>query len=103
MEFDYEEQETRPGNRILVWILLISAVFALSGFIPMILAGRAHPLESLYRNCIEGESGTRPDDSLEIITDDGIPITVTFNGIEFVQGNAQQVCFDLIVRVAQYR
>ena len=103
VEFYDEDQETRPGPRILVWILLISAVFALSGFIPLILAGRAHPLENLYRNCIEGESGIRPDDSLEIVTDDGIPIAVTFGDIESVSGNAQQTCFDLIVRVATYR
>jgi hypothetical protein len=103
VEFYDEDQETRPGPRILVWILLIAAVFTLSGFIPLILAGRAHPLENLYRNCIEGESGVRPDESLQIVSDDGIPIVVTFDGIESVQGNAQQTCFDLIVRVAQYR
>jgi len=103
VEYDDEEQQTGPRPRILVWILLISAVFALSGFIPLILAGRSHPLESLYRNCIEGESGVRPDESLQIVSDDGIPIVVTFDGIGSVSGNTQQICFDLIVRVARYR
>ncbi len=103
VDYSDEDQENSPGPRILVWILLISTVFALSGFIPLILARRAHPLENLYRNCIEGESGIRPDDSLEITTRDGIPIAVALGGIESVPGDVQQLCFDLIVRVATYR
>lgn len=98
-----EDQETSPGPRVLVWILLITAVFVLSGFIPLILSARAHPIENLYRNCVEGESGIRPDDSLAVTTEDGIPIGIAFDGIESVPGSVQQICFDLIVRVARYR
>jgi len=102
MEPSFEDQPTRAGRGTVVWILLISGIVLVSAFIPVVLAARAQPLESMYRNCVEGESGIRLDDKVQIQTADGIPIIVTYGEPGSIPSDVEQLCFDLIVRAATY-
>jgi len=102
MEPSYEDQPKRAGRGTFVWILLISGIVLVSGFIPVILAARAQPLESMYHNCVEGESGIHLDDKVQIETENGIPIVVTYGEPGSVPSDVEQLCFDLIVRAAIY-
>lgn len=102
MEPSYEDQPIRSGRGTFVWILLISGIVLVSGFIPVVLAARAQPLESMYRNCVEGESGGRVDDRVEIDTEDEVPIAVRYGDPGSVPSDVEQLCFDLIVRAATY-
>lgn len=100
MEYDYEDRPTRPGRGTIVWIVMIAGIVLLSGFIPIVLAGRAQPLENMFHNCVEGESGIHINDTVQIEYANGIPIAVTYAGA--VPGDVEQLCFDLIVRTVQY-
>ncbi|MFV1999353.1 MAG: hypothetical protein ACC654_03210 [Acidimicrobiia bacterium] len=102
MEPSFEDQPARAGRSTLVWILLISGIVLVSGFIPVVLAARAQPLENMYHNCVEGESGVHLDDKVQIETADGIPIAVRYGDPGSIPSEVEQLCFDLIVRVATY-
>ncbi len=102
MEPSYDDEPTRKPRGTFVWILLISGVVLVSGFIPVILAARAQPLESMYHNCVEGESGIHLIDKVQIETQAGIPIIVRYGESDSVPGDVEQICFDLIVRAATY-
>lgn len=103
MEYSYEEDRpTRPGRGTMVWILLISGVVLLSGFIPIVLMARAQPLENMFHNCVEGESGIHLEETVQIEYSNGIPIVLDYAEAGSVPSDVEQLCFDLIVRTAQY-
>ncbi len=97
-----DDQPTRASRGTFVWIVLISGIFLLSGFIPLILMGRSNPIESMYRNCVQGESGVHIGDRLDIEYAEGLPISLSYAEIDSVPDNVQQLCFDLIVRAEMY-
>ncbi|MCL1595488.1 MAG: hypothetical protein M3132_14145 [Actinomycetia bacterium] len=97
-----EDQPTRASRGTFIWIVLISGIFLLSGFIPLVLMGRSNPNEKMYRNCVQGESGVHIGDRLVIEYSEGLPIVVSYPEINSVPDDVQQLCFDLIVRADLY-